>query len=59
VLVDGYIALPLIDKPVAHAELEAQFFHVAIDWIEVLMVQHARRHVDGVALIPIIAPISE
>ena len=55
VLIDGHVAFPLIDKPVAHAEFEAQLLHVAIEWIEVLVVQHARRHVDGVALIPIVA----
>jgi hypothetical protein len=49
------ITFPLIDKPVADAELKTKFFHVSIIGIEVLMVQHAGRHVDGVALIPVVA----
>jgi len=51
-LADGYIAFPLVNEPVTHAGLEAQFLHIAIEWSEVLMVQHARRHMDSIALIP-------
>jgi len=55
VLVDRRVPFPLIDEPVAHAELEAQLFHIAIVGIEVLVMQHPRRHVDGIALVPVIA----
>ena len=55
VLIDGDVSLPLVDEPIAHAEFKTQFFHVSIEWIEVLVMQHARRHMDGVALIPIVA----
>jgi hypothetical protein len=53
--VDGDAPLPLLDKPVARTQCEAQLFHVAIEWIEVLMVQHPRWHMDGIALIPLAA----
>ena len=37
-LVDRNVAFPLIDKPVAHAELETELLHVPIEWVEVLVV---------------------
>ena len=55
VFVDSYIPLSLLDEPVAHAEFETQLFHVASEWIEVPEVQHPRRHLDGIALIPVVA----
>ena len=55
VLIDGDVTFPLIDEPVAHAKLEAQLLHVSVERIEVLMVQHPRRHVHRVALVPVIA----
>ena len=53
-LVDVDAPLPLLDKPVTRAEFEAQLFHVAIEWIGVLVVQHPRWHMDGIALIPVV-----
>src|ERR1044071_9395569 len=55
VLVHRDVALPLIDEPVAHAKLEAQLLHVAIEGIEMLVMEHARRNMNGVALVPVIA----
>lgn len=52
--IDCDVALPLIDKPIAHAKFETEFFHLPIERIEVLVVQHARRHMDGVPLIPVV-----
>ena len=46
VFVDGDVALPLINEPVAHTELETQLLHVAIEGIEVLMVQHSFKGSD-------------
>ena len=54
VLVDGDVTFPLIDEPIAHAKLKAQLLHISVKRIEVLVVQHPRRHVNGVALIPVI-----
>src|SRR5262245_2307379 len=55
VFVDGRISLPLVHQPIANAELETERFHIPVIGIEVLMVHHPRRHMHGVALIPIIA----
>ena len=55
VLIDGRVSFPLVDEPVADAELEAQLSHIAIEGIEMLMMQHSRRHMHGIALIPIVA----
>ena len=55
VLIDGDVTFPLIDEPVAHAKLETQLLHVSVKRIEVLVVQHPRRHVHRVALVPIVA----
>src|SRR5690349_9750437 len=52
--VDGRITLPLIDQPIADAELEAELFHIPVVGVEVLMVHHAGRHMHRVALIPVI-----
>src|ERR1044071_3583494 len=54
VLVHRDVALPLIDEPVAHAKLEAQLLHVSIEGIEMLVMEHARRHMNGIALVPIV-----
>ena len=54
-LIDCGVALPLIDEPVANPELEAQFFHIPVKGIEVLVMHHARRHMDRIPLIPVVA----
>src|SRR5919106_5821070 len=55
VLVNCGIALPLVDEPVAHTKLKAKLFHITIIGIEVLVVQHSWRHVNGIALVPVVA----
>jgi hypothetical protein len=50
----GVAFLPLIDEPITNAELETELFHIPVEGIEVLMMQHARRHMHRIALIPII-----
>src|SRR5207249_12123284 len=49
------IPLPLIDQLIADTELETQLFHIFVVGIEMLMVQHTGRNMDGVALILVIA----
>src|SRR5690349_16869407 len=58
-LVDRGITLPLIDQPVTDAELKAQFLHIPIIGIEMLMMHHARRAMHGIALIPVVAPAAD
>ena len=55
VLIDSDVTFPLIDEPVAHAELESAAPSCLVERIEVLVVQHPRRHVHRVALVPIVA----
>src|SRR5215475_533644 len=55
VFIDSGISLPLVHQPIANAELETELFHIPVIGIEMLMVHHPRRHMHGVALIPIIA----
>jgi len=58
-LVHRGVTLPLIDQPVADAELKAQFLHIPIIGIEMLMMHHARGDVHGIALIPVVAPAAD
>ena len=58
-LVDRGVTFPLIDQPVADAELKAQFLHIPIIGIEMLMMHHARGDVYGIALIPVVAPAAD
>ena len=53
--VDGRVPLPLVHHPVANPILEAEFFHVRVTRVEMLVVEHARRHMHGVALFPVMA----
>ena len=52
--VDSRIPFPLINQPIADAELKAELLHIPVIGVEVLMVHHAGRHMHRVALIPVI-----
>src|ERR1700750_1836550 len=54
-LVHRGVTLPLIDQPIAYTKFKAQLLHIPIIGIEMLMMHHARRDVNGVALIPVVA----
>ena len=54
-LVHRGVTLPLVDQPIADTELKAQLLHIAIIGIEMLMMHHAGRNVNGIALVPVIA----
>jgi len=55
VTIDGCVSLPLIHEPVADPELESQFPHLGVVRIKMLVMQHAGRNVNRVALNPFVS----
>ena len=53
VAVDRRVSFPLVHKPVTDTKFEPELFHVNVVRVEMLVVHHAGRNMDRVALLPL------
>ena len=53
--IDSCVSSPLLHHPIANPKFESEFFHVHVVWIEMLMVHHAGRDMNGITLLPVIS----